>query len=43
MDTIVVDLSLIPNKLLDEINHIPLIDNEYSIKNMAKGLFNYTL
>ena len=36
MDTIVVDLSLIPNKLLDEINHIPLIDNKYSIKNMAK-------
>ena len=36
MDTIVVDLSLIPNKLLDEINHIPLIDDNYSIKNMAK-------
>ena len=36
MDTIIVDLSLIPNKLLDEINHIPLIDNKYSIKNMSK-------
>ena len=36
MDTIIVDLSIIPNQVLNKINHIPLIDNEYSIKDMAK-------
>ena len=36
MDTIIVDFSLVPNKILENTNHIPLIDNEYSIKKMAK-------
>jgi len=36
MDTIVVDLSEIPNEIINKLNHIPIIDSNYSIKEMAK-------
>ena len=36
MDTIIVDLSKIPQSILDKINHIPLIDDSYDISDLAK-------
>ena len=36
MDTIVVDLSEIPIKMINKLNHIPIIDSNYSLKEMAK-------
>ena len=36
MDTIVVDLSELPNKIINDLNHIPIIDSNYSIKDMAR-------
>ncbi|MFL2813497.1 MAG: alanine racemase [Candidatus Puniceispirillales bacterium] len=35
MDTIVVDLSEIPSKIMSKLNHIPIIDSNYSLKEMA--------
>ena len=36
MDTIVVDLSEIPSKKINELIHIPIIDHNYGIKEMAR-------
>ena len=36
MDTVIIDLTKIPEKILNNINHIPIIDENYSIFEMAR-------
>ena len=36
MDTIVVDLTEIPSEIINKLNHIPIIDSNYTLKEMAK-------
>ena len=36
MDTVIIDLTKIPEKTLNNINHVPIIDENYSISEMAK-------
>ncbi len=36
MDTVIIDLTKIPEKTLNNINHVPIIDENYSISKMAR-------
>ena len=36
MDTVIIDLTKIPEKTLNNINHVPIIDENYSISEMAR-------